>query len=382
MISSDYDEIRPYNDEEAALAFKRIAEAPELAQFADFLFPGVEDRDKYLRDLVRPLKSVYEFQSKVMANVIHSIVDKTSDGLISGGLESLDDGRKHIIISNHRDIILDPAIIQIILFDHGLSTSEIAVGDNLIASPLIEDIFRSNRMIKVVRGGTSREKYNASAKLSGYLRQNVASDRCSVWIAQRNGRSKDGHDETEQGLLKMLSMSGSGDFVKDFDEISILPVAVSYQYEPCDFLKARELYVKRRREYVKVPGEDTNSIITGVTQFKGGIDFEFSSAVTVDELEFCSKFEKNERFKELAHLIDKRINSRYRLWDTNYIAFDLLHGSDSNASKYTAESKNHFIEYIEKGLSSIMKKDPSITDKEELKEILLAIYANPVVVGS
>lgn len=375
-MNSDYDEIRPYNDEEATLAFKRIAEAPELVQFAEFLFPG--QGDKHLRDLIRPLKSVYEFQSKVMANVIHNIVDQTSSGITSGGLESLDDGKKHILISNHRDIILDPAIIQIILFDHGLSTSEIAVGDNLIASPLIEDIFRSNRMIKVVRGGTAREKYNASTVLSGYLRENVASGKCSIWIAQRNGRSKDGHDGTEQGVLKMLSMSGSGDFIKDFEDISLLPVAVSYQYEPCDFLKARELYVTRRREYVKVPGEDTNSIITGVTQYKGGIDFEFSPSLTEEEIEKCSRLEKNERFKKLARIIDEKINSRYRLWDTNYMASDLLHDSDEYSDKYTSSAKNHFIDYIEKGLSSIMKKDPSITDREELKEIFLNIYANPV----
>lgn len=374
-MNKDYSNIMPYDDRETSNALKRVASAPELKAISDFLY-GPEHETE-LRNRLRGLDGVYQFQSSVMAGVIQAIIDKTSSGLSVKGLEYLQDGRKHVLVSNHRDIILDPAIIQLVLFNHHLATTEIAVGDNLIANSLIEDIFRSNRMIKVIRGGTPREKYLSSSLLSSYIRENIVSDRCSVWIAQRNGRSKDGHDVTEQGLLKMFEMSGSGDFVKDFKELSILPIAISYQYEPCDFLKARELYISRRERYVKKPGEDTVSILTGVRQDKGCIAFHFCPEITEHELSECASYEKNERFKALAGVIDGRIYDNYRLGDTNYMAYDMLEGGETCASRYTPESREHFLRRMEKGLSAVVEKDPDI-DMDELTEIFLSIYANPV----
>lgn len=376
-MRQDYDSIRPYNDAETSLAMKRVAEAPELKSISEFLNgPGKEKEDR-LRAMLRGMDSVYSFQGGIMAGVIQSILDKTSSGLEVSGLENVENGRKHILISNHRDIILDPAILQLILFNDKESTTEIAVGDNLIANSFIEDIFRSNRMIKVVRGGTPREKYMSSALLSSYLREKVSSGECSVWIAQRNGRAKEGRDVTEQGLLKMFEMSGSGDFVKDFHDLALLPMAISYQYEPCAFLKAREVYISRRGQYVKKPGEDTFSILTGVTQFKGGISFRFCPELTGNELKECAALGKNERFKALAAILDERICSSYKLWDTNYIAYDISEGCEENAAMYDVERRNAFVDYMEKGLSEIIAKDPDI-DKDELREILLSIYANPV----
>ena len=212
-MNQDYDSIRPYTDQETSIALKRVADAPELSAFSTFLFGPGEDREESLRALIRSIDTIDGFQARVMAGVIRSILQKTSISLEVKGLEYVEDGRKHVLMSNHRDIILDPAIMQLILFDHKVSTTEIAVGDNLIANSLIEDIFRSNRMIKVVRGGNPREKYMASALLSSYMRENISSGRCSVWIAQRNGRSKDGCDATSQGVLKMLDMSGAGDLL-------------------------------------------------------------------------------------------------------------------------------------------------------------------------
>ena len=375
-MNQDYDSIRPYTDEETSRALRRVADAPELKAISTFIYGPGQDREDALRARLRSTDSIYGFQAGVMAEVIRSILQQTSSSLEVEGLENVEDGRKHVLMSNHRDIILDPAIIQLILFDSGVSTTEIAVGDNLIASSLIEDIFRSNRMIKVVRGGTPREKYVASSLLSSYMRGNIASGRCSVWIAQRGGRSKDGCDATSQGVLKMLDMSGSGDFIKDFSELSVLPIAISYQFEPCDFLKARELFISRRGQYVKKPGEDTHSILTGVTQQKGGIAFHFCRALSMEEIASCA-VQGKERFKALAALIDDRICSSYRLWDTNYIALDILEGNDAGSSYYTAENRLSFIERMEKGLSAILQKDPDM-DKDELREIFLSIYANPV----
>ena len=376
-MNKDYNSIRPYTDQETSIALKRVADAPELSAISTFLYGPGREKEDALRGLLRRIGTIDEFQARVMAGVIRSILKQTSVSLEIDGLVNVEDGRKHVLMSNHRDIILDPAILQLILFDSGVSTTEIAVGDNLIANTLIEDIFRSNRMIKVVRGGTPREKYVASSLLSSYMRENISSGRCSVWIAQRGGRSKDGHDETSQGVLKMLDMSGNGDFVQDFLEISVLPIAISYQYEPCDFLKARELYITRRGQYVKKPGEDTHSILTGVTQDKGGISFHFCPALTEDDIASCAAQGKNDRFKALAALLDDRICSNYRLWDTNYIALDIIEGGTDNSAQYTTEARTAFTERMEKGLSAIVEKGPDM-DKEELREIFLSIYANPV----
>ena len=175
----------------------------------------------------------------------------------------------------------------------------------------------------------------------------------------------------------MLDMSGAGDFIKDFLEISVLPFAISYQLEPCDFLKARELYITRRGQYVKKPGEDTHSILTGVTQDKGGIAFHFCPALTEEDIASCAAQGKNDRFKALAAMLDDRICSNYRLWDTNYIALDIMEGGTANSAQYTPEARTAFTERMEKGLSAIVEKDPDM-DKDELREIFLSIYANPV----
>lgn len=376
-MEGQFDNIRPYNDEQTREALKRIAKAPEITQVCEFLRgSGIEEEP--LRKLLCSLDGIDDFQVKVMATVVRTVIAKTTKGVSTSGIENIKNGKKHIILSNHRDIMLDPSIIQLILFENGVSTTEIAVGDNLIANQFIEDAFRSNRMIKVTRGGTPREKYTASKLLSEYLRDCVVSDRCSAWIAQRNGRSKDGRDMTEQGLLKMFEMSGSGDFVKDFNELSILPVAISYQFEPCDFLKARELYITRKvGQYIKSPGEDTQSILIGLMQDKGKVSFDFSPEITLEEIQECAKLEKNEKFLALASVIDDRIRSNYKLWNNNYIAYDLLHASTRYSDKYTKEEKLYFVTYMEKGLSVILQKEPEI-DAAELRNIFLSIYANPV----
>lgn len=371
----NYDDIRPYTDEEAVEALKRIAAAPELEEFSDFLFPT--QPFELLKKKILSLKSVDEYQELVMAEAVEAVIRLSAKSVTYSGLGNIKDGKKHLLLSNHRDIILDPAIIQLIFCKNDVPTTEIAVGDNLISSPLIEDIFRSNRMIKVVRGGTPREKYTCSVILSNYIRSNIVSGKSSIWIAQRNGRTKDGKDLTGQGVLKMLEMSGSGDFLNDFAELSIIPVSISYQFEPCDFLKARELYITRRIQYVKRPGEDTNSILTGVKQYKGRIHFNFGNPISADEITPCSLLDKNERYIALGKLMDQKITTEYKLWDNNYIAYDILHSCGQYRDKYTPEGRNSFIEYMENGLSEIVGKDRSV-DVGELREIFLSIYANPI----
>lgn len=376
LETSKFDCIRPYSDSEAVAAFQRIAEDEHVQDIFDYIYPNGGDVEKF-RLMLRALGGVADFQRKIMYPIVKAIIEKTTAGISYSGINNLQDGHMHLLLSNHRDIILDPAIIQVICFDNDVPRTEIAVGDNLITSKFIEDVTRSNGMVRVVRGGTPREKYTYSALLSEYLRERIAGEKYSLWIAQRNGRAKNGIDTTEQGLLKMLEMSGSGDFVRDFAELSIIPVSISYQFEPCDFLKAREIYISRREAYVKKSGEDFISILTGIKQYKGSVHFNFSSPMDLNDIESCSRYDKNERFKALATIADDKITSSYRLWDNNYIAHDILNNTDTFASQYAEEAKNYFIDYMENGLSQIVEKDRFI-DIAELREVFLSIYANPI----
>lgn len=371
MDLNKFDDIRPYIDSEVCSAMERIAANPQLEDISSYLFPG--KNTDFFREVLLSCKSVDDFQVKVMAFVVGKILSDTSKVLTYSGLEYFKENKKHLIITNHRDIVLDSAIIQLVLHNHNVQTTEIAVGDNLITTSFIEDIARSNKMIKVVRSTSPREVYNSSQKLSQYIRYNVASDKSSIWIAQRNGRTKDGMDMTEQGLLKMLDMSGKGDFLTDFEELGIMPASISYEFEPCDVLKAVELYISKRRKYVKSKNEDLNSILTGIMQFKGNIHIEFTEPISKEEIAEAANLDKNERFKYLAACIDKRICSTYKLWKNNYIAYDILNGKDEYANEYTPAEKQAFIDYLKYKLSSVEG------DTAEMEDIFLHIYANPVI---
>ena len=374
MDLTKFDDIRPYNDSEVHPALERIVANPLFSNVAQYLFPGQDEN--MFRQLLLSCNSKEDFQVKVMSQIVAKILQGTAKELTFSGLEHFNGGKKHLIVSNHRDIVLDSAIIQLILHQHGVETTEIAVGDNLITSSFIEDITRSNKMIKVIRSSNPREVYTTSKVLSEYIRYNVANQKSSVWIAQRNGRTKDGIDVTEQGLLKMFDMSGSGDFVKDFAELSILPTSISYEFEPCDIQKAVEMYVSRRQKYVKAEGEDLKSILTGIMQPKGNIHIAFNEPVSLEEIQDASQLDKNEKFKAICTAMDRRIVAEYKLWGNNYIAYDMLNATNEYASMYTAEQKAAFEGYMAVQLSSV--KLPDI-DMVELKEIFLSIYANPVV---
>ena len=370
MDLTKFDDIRPYDDSQVHPALERIVANPLLSNISGYLFPGMDEN--LFKQTLLSCYTKDDFQVKVMSGVVEKILAGTTKGLTYGGLEYFDGGKKHLIVSNHRDIVLDSAIIQLILYRHDVPRTEIAVGDNLITSSFIEDITRCNRMIKVIRSTSPREVYTTSKVLSEYMRYNVASQKSSIWIAQRNGRTKDGIDVTEQGLLKMFDMSGSGDFVKDFSELSIMPASISYEYEPCDFYKAVELYIKRRQKYVKAEGEDLNSILTGIMQPKGRIHIQFNEPLTAEEINAAAELDKNERFKALGIAMDRKIVANYKLWPNNYIAYDMLNSGDKFADKYTSGEKAAFAGYVEAGLQKVEG------DKEEIREILLGIYANPV----
>ena len=371
--NSEFNDIAPFGDEDASAGLSKVANHPAVPWVSKYIFPN--QPETYLRDILRSIKTVDQFQSMVMSKAVEWVIETTVKEFSYDGLERLTAIDCYLAMSNHRDIILDPAFTQIILYRNGLPMTQIAVGDNLLTDPTVELLIRSNRMIKVIRGISARELYLSSQLLSKYIRETVTGGTASVWIAQKEGRTKNGLDVTEQGLLKMFNMSGSGDFVKDFKELNIVPMSISYEYEPCDILKARELLISRTQKYVKTEHEDLQSIMMGIKQYKGNVHLHIGEPLTDDELQEASLCDKNDRFQSIRHAMDRRIISGYKLWKTNYMAYDIVNPGAKYADKYTPEEMTAFRKYIE---GQLTKVEPTL-NQEDLRDILLHIYSNPVL---
>lgn len=370
---SEFESISPYTDEEAAEALSKLAEYPVVAQVSQHFFP--EESPDYLKNILKRVKTIDEFQTLVMQKVVRWVIDHTAHNFSYDGIANIPADKKFLALSNHRDIILDPAITQLILKTNGFPMTEIAVGDNLITSKAIEYMIRSNRMIKVVRGISARELYLSSQLLSKYIRLNVTEGRSSIWLAQRQGRTKNGYDITEQGLLKMLDMSGTKDFQQNFEELNILPMSISYEIEPCDILKARELVISRKHKYVKKEGEDLNSILVGIMQQKGNIHLNIGSPLSSEEIAEAAKCDKNDRYQLIRHAVDVRVIEGYKLWKNNYLAYDISNHTFKYSDMYSQEDVEKFVAYMEHQLDTVEKE----INREDLRRIFLDIYANPVV---
>ncbi len=371
---SEFESISPYTDEEAVEALGKVADNPVITEVSQYFFP--DESPDFLKKLLKSVKGIDDFQIMVMSRVVEWVLDHTAHIFSYDGVSNIDRNRgKFLALSNHRDIILDPAITQLVLYRNGIPMTEIAVGDNLITNKFIEYLIRSNRMIKVVRGISARELYLSSQMLSKYIRLNITEQKSSIWLAQRQGRTKDGFDITEQGLLKMLDMSGTSDFRKNFEELNIIPMSISYEIEPCDVLKARELLISRTQKYVKAPGEDLNSILTGIKQQKGNIHLNIGKPLTSEEIAVASLCDKNDRYQLIRHAVDLRVIEGYRLWKTNYLAYDIVNKTTKYSDKYTVSDIDWFTDYMEHQLDTVEKE----LDRNDLKDIFLHIYANPVV---
>ncbi len=375
MAEEEFADISPYTDEEAVEALERLSRHPALPMITKYLFPDLPAST--LGDSLRSCRSIDDFQQTVMNKAVVGVIERTSAGFTYEGIENLKglDGR-YLAMSNHRDIILDPALTQSMLVGEGLPMTEICVGSNLVSNRTFEDLLRSNRMIKVIRGISARELYLSSQLLSKYIRQTITSGRASVWIAQREGRTKNGLDVSEQGILKMFDMSGTRDFKNNFKELCIVPMSISYEYEPCDARKARELYIKRETgSYVKKTNEDLHSILTGIRQWKGRIHLCIGKPLSDVELTRASWYEKNDRYQAVLRCVDRHIIDGYKLWKTNYMGYDLMTGSDRFAEMYTPEDLAAFREYTEHKIGKLEKR----LDRDALRDIFWHIYGNPVV---
>jgi 1-acyl-sn-glycerol-3-phosphate acyltransferase len=371
MKNEIFDDLRPYYDEEIPAAMERIASSEYFSALALFIYPGINVDE--VRRGIRSHSTIRDFQLNTMKDVNEQVISRSIRNFTYEGIDALDKNERYLFVSNHRDIMLDSSLLQYALYQSGHQTTEITFGSNLMSSQLMVDIGRSNKMFKVMRGGNAKDFYRNSLHLSRYLHYAIQEKRESVWIAQRNGRTKDGIDATDQGIVKLFYMGQSADPVKALLNLHIVPVAISYQWEPCDRLKARELYTTRRNGvYVKEPDEDLKSILTGLMQPKGNVHIAVGEPLGAKDLEPLRGCPNTKFNKQVAALIDRQIHRNFRLTCNNYIAHDLRSDTGQYAAHYTSQEKRMFIDHLYQCFT------PDTEDKALLRDIFLGIYANPL----
>jgi 1-acyl-sn-glycerol-3-phosphate acyltransferase len=370
IADGQFEDIRPYRDEEVPKVISRILKDKSFENLLRYVYP--DEPLEPIQARVKSVSSIADFQAKVAYPAMRKLVNETTDNITVSGLENIQREGAHLFISNHRDIILDSAILNILLYEAGLGTFETAIGSNLLEEELVRDLTKLNKNFTVKRNTGAREFYENSVNLSNYIYHSITKRSESVWIAQREGRTKDGIDKTQPGLLKMLSINCEKPLRQCFRDLNITPVAISYEYDPCDVLKIPELKALSREEkYTKKPGEDYHSILTGLTGYKGRVHLSIGKPLR-DELTCLKDFESpNDKLKELGEMIDRRVYGQYKLWPTNHIAFDLLEG-ETTPTHYTDEQKAAFISRMEDQLKSM-----GLTTEED-RYFLLNMYANPV----
>lgn len=371
MRDTDFEELRPYRDHEVQEAIARLVNDKLFDQLMNYLFPDAPVNE--LRAQFSSIDTIDTFQRRVMHPAARSVIDRSCDDISYSGFEKLAEDKSYLFISNHRDIILDSAILNVLLMEHGRETCEVAIGNNLLLNQWIVDLVKLNKNFTVHRDISPKELYDYSLRLSSYIRYNIQQRNTSVWIAQREGRTKDGDDRTQQGLLKMLGMSGGSDFYENYSRLRLAPMAISYEYDPCDMLKAQELQRKEMGLSVaKRPQDDLQSMVQGMTGIKGRVHLKLGKIVDEKLKDIALIKNKNEQMQVLADLIDERIHRNYHLWPTNLIAYDKLFGM-----KY----KDHYgLQDVEKFESHIAKQmDGFSGDKNHLLKLIYEMYAMPVI---
>ena len=355
----EFEEIRPYHDEELPQIFEELIADPAFQQVACAVMPGVPF--EAIAQKMRASKTKQEFQENLCYGILHKLAKDTTDGLILESMAVLNKQSAYTYVSNHRDIILDSGFLSVLLVEQGLDTVEIAIGDNLLIYPWIKKLVRINKCFTVQRALTMRQMLESSIRMSRYMHYTIAEKKQSIWIAQREGRAKDSNDVTQDSVLKMLSMGGDGDIITNLQELNIVPLSISYEYDPCDFLKAQEFQLKRDiPDFKKTTDDDLLNMQTGLLGYKGRVCFRMASCINEDLAKLDRTLPKPELFVAISALIDKRIHANYRIFANNYVAHDLL---------YNAE------EFADTQLERITIPNK---DVDFLREKLLLMYANPL----
>ncbi len=372
MDEPNFDAIRPYNFQEIQEAIPRIISDPSFHAMTDYLF--TKEKKKEVLQNLNKARTINEFQIALTLPAVQSIFDKTTDGIEHSGFENIDKTKSYVYLANHRDIVLDSSILGAVLLQLGFNTPKTTWGSNLMVSPLIVDLGKSNQMITVFREGSPKELLQNSQRLSSFIRKSIMEENKPVWIAHRKGRSKTGSDKTDVSILKMLTLSGNTGVVNKISELNITPVTISYEWEPCDAMKVREIYLSKDNTYIKSADEDFNSILGGLTSDKGRVHISMGIPINDELLKIDNTgINNNEFINIVAEIVDKQIYNNYWLWPSNYLAYDLLNNSTHYADKYDENTKQKLEERY-KSTTEITKHD-----NKDIRELFLLLYANPVI---
>lgn len=328
---------------------------------------------------LQKIDNKYDFQKQVMFPFLEMLAKTTTSGISLGGVKYLNPSVSYTYITNHRDIVLDASFLNLAFLRKGIPTSEVAIGNNLLIFDWINDLVRLNKSFIVKRNTGLREGLEAAKKLSAYIHYCILEKHESVWIAQREGRAKDSSDHTQESLVKMLAIAGQGQFVDKVKEINLMPVSISYEYDPNDYLKVREFLLKRRDpEFKKSQRDDLFSMETGLLQFKGKVHFQLTPRINSKLDQIGDLPDNNKAAKHVGCLIDQAIHRSYEIFEINYIAFDLLHNSKRFARKYSEEKKQEIIDYFNRQLDKVELPDISVEEREYMWEMILTMYSNPL----
>ena len=373
-MNEEFDEIRPYHDSELPQVFEELIADTAFQQVVGAVMPGVPF--SVVAEQMRGCKSKLDFQKTFCYGLLRKIMNEATQGVTLDHTALTDKAEAYTYISNHRDIILDSGFLSVLLVDQGMDTVEIAIGDNLLIYPWIKKLVRINKSFIVQRALTMRQMLESSARMSRYLHYTIGSKKQSIWIAQREGRAKDSNDRTQDSVLKMLAMGGEGDIIERLQEMNIVPLSISYEYDPCDYLKAQEFQLKRDvPDYKKTTADDLLNMQTGLFGYKGRVHFQVAPCINDQLAALDCSLPKQELFARISALIDAGIHANYRLYPNNYVAHDLLTGTACYADRYTAADRERFEQYLAKQLSRI-----TLPQKDEafLREKLLQMYVNPL----
>lgn len=372
----NFEEIRCYNNEEVHGVLERLCEEKQFMKVLSTVYPLLPKEN--IKQRLMSYQSNYEFQKEMVCPFLQYLEANMTKGIDLNGLAKIDTSKANLYISNHRDIILDSAFLCGKFIQRGLDTVEIAIGDNLLIYPWIEDLVRVNKSFIVKRGLSPRNVLESSQRLSAYIAHTISDKNQSIWIAQREGRAKDSNDRTQESLLKMFNMSGAGNFIENMKALNLCPLSISYEYDPCDFLKAKEMQQKRDNPcFKKDPKDDLINMETGVMGYKGKVVYEITGDIS-KELDAIANetSNRNQQIALTAELIDRRIHSNYTIFANNKIAFDLLKDAKHFSAEYTQTEKLDFERYLTLQIAKIELENK---DHDFLRSKLLEMYANPLI---
>lgn len=376
-MDMDFSDIAPFDDAVFQQKMKELVTEPGFIHAVNYTMP--EDDVPALVDELLKIKNKYDFQHQVMFPFLEMLAKTTTSGITLGGIKYYSPSLNYTFITNHRDIVLDASFLNLAFLRRGMPTSEVAIGNNLLIYDWISNLVRLNKSFIVKRNTGLREGLAAAKKLSAYIHHTIIEKKESIWIAQREGRAKDSSDHTQESLVKMLALSGEGSFMQKLEEINLMPVAISYEYDPNDYLKVREFLLRRRNpEFKKSQRDDLFSMETGLLQFKGKVHFQMTPRINA-KLDQIGEFKDvNVAAKYVGALIDQSIHRSYEIFPINYVAFDILNDTQRFSRKYTENQKKEVDSYFAAQLSKVDLND--ITDEEWdfMRRMMLVMYANPL----